>query len=84
MSRWIEKFENHAFQTTWKSIKEVKPDIVVDDETIVTSVEEVARLVDGYQYTAKHGEVCPAGWTEGKSGMDASPEGVAKFLAENE
>jgi peroxiredoxin (alkyl hydroperoxide reductase subunit C) len=29
-----------------------------------------------------HGEICPAGWQQGKPGMDASPEGVAKYLAE--
>jgi peroxiredoxin (alkyl hydroperoxide reductase subunit C) len=27
--------------------------------------------------------VCPAGWQKGKAGMSASPEGVAKYLAEH-
>ena len=39
-------------------------------------------MVDALAFHEEHGEVCPAGWTEGKSGMDASPEGVAKYLAE--
>ncbi|MEZ8573585.1 hypothetical protein AB6C82_01985 [Vibrio splendidus] len=44
MSRWIEVFENHAFQDVWKKIQEIKEEVIVDDETITTSVEEVARL----------------------------------------
>lgn len=47
------------------------------------NVDEMLRLVDALQFTEEHGEVCPAGWQKGKSGMQASPEGVAKYLAEN-
>jgi peroxiredoxin (alkyl hydroperoxide reductase subunit C) len=41
------------------------------------------RMVDALQFTEEHGEVCPAGWQKGKKGMNASTEGVAKYLAEN-
>ena len=41
------------------------------------------RMVDALAFHQEHGEVCPAGWKEGDKGMDASPEGVAKYLAEN-
>jgi hypothetical protein len=44
MSRWIESFNNHAFQATWKQILDISNDIVVDDNTVTTSVEEVARF----------------------------------------
>jgi hypothetical protein len=44
MSRWIEVFENHAFQDIWKKIQDIKEEVVVDDETVTTSVEEIARL----------------------------------------
>jgi peroxiredoxin (alkyl hydroperoxide reductase subunit C) len=44
-------------------------------------VDEFLRLVDALQFTEEHGEVCPAGWSKGKAGMNASPEGVAKYLA---
>ncbi|MBT7276889.1 MAG: peroxiredoxin, partial [Woeseiaceae bacterium] len=27
--------------------------------------------------------VCPAGWKDGDKGMDASPDGVASYLADN-
>jgi len=44
MSRWIESFKNHQFQGTWNRILEISDEIVVDDDTIVTSVEEIARF----------------------------------------
>jgi peroxiredoxin (alkyl hydroperoxide reductase subunit C) len=45
------------------------------------NVDEALRLVDALQFHEEHGEVCPAGWQKGKAGMQASPEGVAKYLA---
>ena len=44
MSRWIESFNNHPFQVTWKQILDLSDEVVVDDNTITTSVEEVARF----------------------------------------
>ena len=41
------------------------------------------RMVDALQFHEKHGEVCPAQWEKGKEGMNASPEGVAKYLSEH-
>jgi peroxiredoxin (alkyl hydroperoxide reductase subunit C) len=55
---------------------------VVNDLPLGRNIDEMLRMVDALAFHSEHGEVCPAGWTEGKSGMDASPEGVAKFLAE--
>ena len=45
-------------------------------------MDELIRLVDALQFHEEHGEVCPAGWNKGDKGMDASPEGVAKYLSE--
>ena len=55
---------------------------VVNDLPLGRNIDEMLRMVDALQFTEKHGEVCPAGWQKGKKGMDASPEGVAKYLAE--
>jgi hypothetical protein len=44
VSRWIEKFESHPFQATWKNLKTIVVELKVDDKTIITSVKEVARL----------------------------------------
>ena len=54
---------------------------VVNDLPLGRNIDEMLRMVDALQFTEKHGEVCPAGWTEGKEGMQASPAGVAKYLA---
>lgn len=44
MSRWTEQFENHPFQAIWGEIIELSKELDVDDSTVVTSVEEIARL----------------------------------------
>lgn len=44
MSRWQTEFDNHAFQATWKSLVEKANAASVDDKTVLTSVEELARL----------------------------------------
>ena len=56
---------------------------VVNDLLLGRNVDEMLRMVDALQFTEEHGEVCPAGWMKGKKGMTASPDGVAKYLAEN-
>lgn len=56
---------------------------IVNDLPLGRSMEEILRLVDALQFTEEHGEVCPANWKKGDKGMDASPAGVAKYLAEN-
>jgi peroxiredoxin (alkyl hydroperoxide reductase subunit C) len=54
---------------------------VVNDLPLGRNVDEMLRMVDALQFTEKYGEVCPAGWTLGQEGMQASTEGVAKYLA---
>ena len=56
---------------------------VVNDLPLGRNVDEMLRMVDALAFHQDRGEVCPAGWTEGDKGMDASPAGVASYLAEN-
>jgi len=56
---------------------------VVNDLPLGRDIDEMLRMVDALQFFEEHGEVCPAGWKKGKAGMDASPEGVARYLSEN-
>lgn len=56
---------------------------LVNDLPLGRNVDELVRLVEALQFHEAHGEVCPAGWTKGDKGMDASPTGVAAYLAEN-
>jgi peroxiredoxin (alkyl hydroperoxide reductase subunit C) len=54
---------------------------VVNDLPLGRNIDEMLRMVDALQFTEEHGEVCPAGWKEGDKGMNASPDGVAEYLA---
>jgi len=56
---------------------------VVNDLPLGRNIDEMLRMIDALSFHQEHGEVCPAGWTEGDKGMDASPDGVASYLAEN-
>lgn len=44
MSRWIDQFETHTFQSEWNKLKEALDEATFDDETVITSVTELARL----------------------------------------
>lgn len=54
----------------------------INDLPLGRNIDELVRLVEALQFHEAHGEVCPAGWNKGDKGMDASPEGVARYLAE--
>ena len=56
---------------------------IVNDLPLGRNIDELVRLVDALQFHEEHGEVCPAGWSKGDKGMDASPEGVASYLSQN-
>jgi peroxiredoxin (alkyl hydroperoxide reductase subunit C) len=54
---------------------------VVNNLPLGREVDEMLRMVDALQFCEEHGEVCPAGWQKGESGMKASAAGVADYLA---
>ena len=56
---------------------------IINDLPLGRNMDELIRLVDALQFHEEHGEVCPAGWNKGDAGMDASPDGVAKYLSGN-
>jgi peroxiredoxin 2/4 len=56
---------------------------VVNNLPLGRNVDEMLRLVDALQFYEKNGEVCPAGWHAGDSGMTATAEGVSDYLAEH-
>ncbi|NOZ37363.1 MAG: peroxiredoxin C [Gammaproteobacteria bacterium] len=55
---------------------------VVNDLPLGRNIDEMLRMIDALQFTEEHGEVCPAGWKQGDKGMQATPEGVASYLAD--
>ena len=52
-----------AFRATYIIDKEgILRQYSINDLPVGRNVDEVLRLVKGYQYTDEHGEVCPSGW----------------------
>ena len=56
---------------------------IKNDLPLGRNIDEMLRLIDALDHHNKHGEVCPAGWTEGKSGMKPSDDGMRDFLSKN-
>jgi hypothetical protein len=44
----------------------------MNDLPVGRSVDETLRLVQAFQYTDEHGEVCPAGWKPGQETVSAN------------
>eukprot|EP00096_Caligus_rogercresseyi_P014392 TRINITY_DN68_c0_g2_i1.p1 TRINITY_DN68_c0_g2~~TRINITY_DN68_c0_g2_i1.p1 ORF type:complete len:217 (+),score=80.09 TRINITY_DN68_c0_g2_i1:48-653(+) len=58
--------------------------ITINDLPVGRCVDETLRLVQAFQFTDKHGEVCPAGWKPGKKTMKPNKDGVSSYLADAE
>ena len=56
---------------------------VVNDLPLGRNVEDLLRIADALQFHEEYGEVCPAGWQKGQPGMQATPSGVAAYLAQH-
>jgi peroxiredoxin (alkyl hydroperoxide reductase subunit C) len=54
---------------------------IINDLPLGRNMDELVRLVEALQFHEEHGEVWPAGWTKGDKGMNATPAGVAEYLA---
>ena len=57
--------------------------LLVNDLPLGRNIDELIRLVEALQFHEEHGEVCPAGLNKGDKGMNAFPDGVAAYLADN-
>ncbi|KAG2386560.1 hypothetical protein C9374_002304 [Naegleria lovaniensis] len=54
--------------------------ITVNDLPVGRNVDEALRLVQAFQYVAKHGEVCPAGWQQGKPTIKPNPKDSKEYF----
>ncbi|XP_067931938.1 peroxiredoxin 2-like isoform X2 [Watersipora subatra] len=54
--------------------------ITVNDLPVGRSVDETLRLVQAFQFTDKHGEVCPVGWKPGMATMKPDPKGSKSYF----
>ncbi|XP_075893730.1 peroxiredoxin-2 [Nelusetta ayraudi] len=55
--------------------------ITINDLPVGRSVDETLRLIQAFQFTDKHGEVCPAGWKPGSDTIIPDVEKSKKFFA---
>lgn len=55
--------------------------ITVNDLPVGRSVDETLRLVQAFQYTDVHGEVCPANWKPGQKTMVADPHKAKDYFS---
>jgi peroxiredoxin (alkyl hydroperoxide reductase subunit C) len=55
---------------------------IVNDLPLGRNIDELIRLVDALQFTEQHGEVCPAGWNKGDTGIKPTTAGIADYLTE--
>jgi len=53
---------------------------VINDLPLGRNIDEMLRMIDALAFNQKHGEVCPAGWTDGEAGMAETHDGVADYL----
>ncbi|RMZ96292.1 peroxiredoxin-2-like isoform X2 [Brachionus plicatilis] len=54
--------------------------ITINDLPVGRSVDETLRLVQAFQFTDVHGEVCPANWKPGKKTMKADPSKSKEYF----
>ncbi len=52
----------------------------MNDLPLGRNIDELLRLIDALQFHETYGEVCPAGWSQGQTGMQETPDGVADYL----
>ena len=55
---------------------------VLNDLPLGRNIDEMLRMVDALAFHTENGDVCPANWNEGKTAMEASDEGMRKYMAE--
>jgi len=60
--------------------KGVLRQMTLNDLPVGRSVDETLRLVQAFQFTDKHGEVCPAGWKPGKDTIVPDPKESLKYF----
>jgi len=60
--------------------KGVLRQITMNDLPVGRSVDETLRLVQAFQYTDKHGEVCPAGWKPGADTIVPDPKEKMEYF----
>lgn len=57
--------------------------ITINDLSVGRNVEEILRLVEAFQFSDKHGEVCPANWKKGQQAIIPDRDGAKKYFVDD-
>jgi hypothetical protein len=88
MSRWSQEFLQHPFQQSWEQIQSELKATEVDDQTVVTSVQELARLKRVITYlNVILGKIDPeltpkSVWNNFQSQTEACLQNIRTFIAD--
>lgn len=55
---------------------------IINDFGIGRSVDECLRCLDAYEFVRTTGNVCQANWKKGDKGIQATSEGIKKFIVD--
>ncbi|KAI8967630.1 thioredoxin peroxidase [Mycotypha africana] len=58
--------------------------ITINDLPVGRSVQETLRLVEAFQFTDQHGEVCPANWIRGEKTIIPDVEKAKAYFAQDD
>ena len=56
---------------------------VINDLPLGRNIDEMIRTIDALAFHTTSGDVCPAGWKNGDSGMNPSDAGMKSYVANN-
>ena len=56
---------------------------LINDLPLGRNIDETIRTLDALIFTEEHGEVCPANWKKGGTGMKPTADGVASYLKDH-
>lgn len=54
--------------------------VMINNASFGRNIDEVLRLVDAVQFVEKCGQVCPANWQQGNSGITTDHDGLLKYF----
>jgi len=57
--------------------------VTINNLPLGRNVDEYLRLLDAMQFHAEHGEVCPANWKKGETGMKADNKGLEDWFSKH-
>ena len=61
--------------------KGILQSFTVNNLGVGRNVDEVLRLIEGFQFVSTHGEVCPANWKPGEDTMKPDPTGSKDYFS---